>query len=358
MGQSTVKVLLADDSAVTRMLLQHLLNSEPGIQVIGVVTDGQEALDFLMNGTHRPDVVLMDIHMPRLDGFEATRRIMETRPLPIVICTATADPKEVAVVFRSMEAGAVACVEKPVSPEHPDFAASARNLLETIRLMSEVKVVRRWPKPRAVGTPPPPLVTDTSLKIVGIGASTGGPPVLQTILSGLPKDFPAPVLIVQHIARGFVPGLIEWLNQTTGLHVHIAAHGSAALPGHAYIAPDDFHLGVAAGGRLNLSRVEPENGLRPAVSYLFRSLAEVCGPAAIGVILTGMGKDGAQELKQMRDRGSWTIAQDRATSVVHGMPGEAIQLGAAIEVLPADRIAQSLITQTKPRVLAAGEGES
>jgi two-component system chemotaxis response regulator CheB len=357
MHPSKIKVLLADDSAVTRMLLQHLLNSEAGIQVVGVVTDGQEALDFLINAAQRPDVVLMDIHMPRLDGFEATRRIMETRPLPIVICTATADPKEVATVFRTMEAGAVACVEKPVSPEHRDFAACARNLLETVRLMSEVKVVRRWPKPRAVGTQPPPAIPDASMKIVGIGASTGGPPVLQTILSGLPKDFPAPVLIVQHIARGFVPGLVEWLNQTTGLHVHIAAHSAPALAGHAYVAPDDFHLGIAPGGRLMLARVEPENGLRPAVSYLFRSLAETYGPMAIGAILTGMGKDGAQELKYLRERGGWTIAQDRASSVVHGMPGEAIHLGAALEVLPADRIAQSLIAQTRPRALAAGELE-
>jgi two-component system chemotaxis response regulator CheB len=358
MRPATINVLLADDSAVTRMLLQHLLNSEPDIKVVGIVTDGQEALDFLINAAQRPDVVLMDIHMPRLDGFEATRRIMETRPLPIVICTATADPKEVATVFRTMEAGAVACVEKPVSPEHRDFTACSRNLLETVRLMSEVKVVRRWPKPRAVGTPPPVTSRDSSMKIVGIGASTGGPPVLQTILSALPKDFPAPVLIVQHIAPGFVPGLVEWLNQTTGLRVHIAAHAAPALPGHAYIAPDDFHLGIATGGRLLLSRVDPENGLRPAVSFLFRSLAETYGPMAIGAILTGMGKDGAHELKCLRERGGWTIAQDRASSVVHGMPGEAIHLGAALEVLPPDRIAQSLIAQTRPRALAAGELET
>src|SRR5690348_16095096 len=209
MLQTPIKVLLADDSPVTRMLLSHLLSNEPGIHVVGVVHDGQEALDFLMRGTHRPDVVLMDIHMPRLDGFEATRRIMETRPLPIVICTATSDPKELAVVFRTMEAGAVACVEKPVAPDHPNFESCARNLLQTVRLMSEVKVVRRWPRTRAGIDAPPASAPIEALatKIVGIGASTGGPPVLQAILSGLPKDFPAPILIVQHIAPGFAPGL-------------------------------------------------------------------------------------------------------------------------------------------------------
>lgn len=138
----------------------------------------------------------------------------------------------------------------------------------------------------------------------------------------------------------------------------MAAHGATALPGHAYVAPDDFHLGVGAGARLMLARVEPENGLRPAVSYLFRSLAKVCGPTAVGVILTGMGKDGALELQQMRDRGAWTIAQDRASSIVHGMPGEAISLGAAMEVLPPERIADALIAQTRKRALIAGEIKS
>jgi two-component system chemotaxis response regulator CheB len=190
--------------------------------------------------------------------------------------------------------------------------------------------------------------------VIGIGASTGGPPVLQTILSGLPKDFPAPLLIVQHIARGFLPGLVEWLNQTTGLSVHIAAHGALLQPGHAYIAPDDFHLGVGAGGRATLAHEAPEHGVRPAVAFLFRSLAQNCGHQAIGVLLTGMGKDGAQELKEMRDSGAWTIAQDRDSSVVHGMPGEAILLDAAAQVLPADRIAGALIAHVRRRGVAAG----
>lgn len=359
MPTDPIKVLIADDSPVTRMLLTHLLGNAPGIVVVGVVHDGQEAVDFLTRGLQRPDVVLMDIHMPRLDGFDATRRIMETRPLPIVICTATSDPKELATVFRTMEAGAVACVEKPVAPDHANFESAARNLLETVRLMSEVKVVRRWPKRVAQGVPT--TITGSFLKlsrIVGIGASTGGPLVLQSILSGLPKEFPAPLLIVQHIARGFAPGLVEWLNETTGVPIHIAAHGALAAPGHAYLAPDDFHLGIGLGGRLMLAREQPEHGLRPAVSYMFRSLAETYGAAAIGVILTGMGKDGAAELKQMRDCGAWTIAQDRASCVVHGMPGEAIRLGGASEVLPGDRIAASLLSQIGMHGVMAREIQS
>lgn len=356
-----VAVLIVDDSASLRLMLQHVLELDPRIRVIGTVSDGNGAIAWLESSNPRPDVVLMDIHMPNLDGFEATRRIMESQPLPIVICTATANPQELQVAFRSMEAGAVACVDKPTGRSDPRFDALAQNLQQTVRLMAEVKVVRRWARPRiaAVRTAPAPLAIATKVpRIVGIGASTGGPPVLQAILSALPKDFAAPVLIVQHIARGFLPGMVEWLNQTTGLHVHIAAHGALATPGHVYIAPDDFHLGVTSAGRLLLARDPAENGLRPSVSWLFRSLAENIGANAVGVLLTGMGRDGAEELKLMRDRGALTIAQDRESSVVHGMPGAAIELAAASQILPAERIAGALLTELARRIPQAGGIES
>src|SRR5271170_3231381 len=217
MHADKIKVLVADDLQVTRMLLIQLLNSDPCIRVIGAVNDGQAALDFLAAAVQRPDVVVMDIHMPRLDGFEATRRIMEWQPLPIIICTATVSPQDLAVAFRSMEAGAVACVEKPVALG-ADFEPRLYNLLQTVRLMSEVKVVRRWNRSHGPSVTLPASSSAkprafAGVKLIGIGASTGGPPVLQTILSGLPKDFPGSVLIVQHIVRGFLPGMVEWLNQ-------------------------------------------------------------------------------------------------------------------------------------------------
>ena len=352
MTDGKINVLVAEDSAVTRMFLVHLLESDPQIRVIGAVGDGQAALDFVKE--KRPDVVLMDIHMPRLDGFEATRRIMETQPVPIVICSATVKARDVVITFQAMEAGAIACVEKPLGREHRDFEAIAAHLLETVKLMSEVKVVRRTARSRPA---PLPAVQPAAhpaqaaqwqraaaeIKLIGIGASTGGPPVLQTILAGLPKDFPAPVLVVQHIAHGFLTGMAEWLNQTTGLQVHLASYGTTPLPGHVYLAPDDFHMGVSAGGGIVLTRGEPENHLRPAVSFLFRSLAETYGPNALGVLLTGMGKDGAEELKAMKDKGAITIAQDQESSVVHGMPGEAIALGGATHVVPANKIADALV---------------
>jgi two-component system chemotaxis response regulator CheB len=346
MTEGKINVLVAEDSKVTRMLLVHLLESDPRIRVIGAVSDGQAALDFVKE--NKPDVVLMDIHMPRLDGFEATRRIMEMQPVPIVICSATTDTKDTVTVFRSMEAGAVACIEKPVGSEHPDFDEMATNLVQTVKLMSEVKVVRRWPRSRPArvpgGLPMELKPTPAAVELIGIGASTGGPPLLQTILAGLPKDFSVPILIVQHIAHGFLPGLAEWLNQTTGFRVHIASYGVRPLAGHVYLAPDDFHMGISTNGQIRLTKEGAENGLRPAVSYLFRSLAEVCGANALGVLLSGMGRDGAAELKLMKNKGAITIAQDYESSVVHGMPGEAIALGGATHVLPADRIPDALLT--------------
>src|SRR5258708_6289504 len=351
MADGKINVLVAEDSTVTRMFLVHLLESDPRIRVVGAVGDGQAAMDVVFKS--KPDVVLMALYMPKVDGFEATRRIMETQPLPIIVCSAVADPKELDITFRSLEAGAVACIEKPTGIGHAQFETNAANLLQTVKLMSEVKVVRRLarsrPAPAAATRPTEWQRAPAEIKLVGIGTSTGGPPVLQTILAGLSTDFPAPVLIVQHIARGFLTGMAEWLKQTSGLQVHIGSYGTLPLAGHVYLAPDDFHMGIGASGHIVLTREEPENGLRPAVSFLFRSLAEAYGPNALGVLLTGMGKDGAAELKRMRDKGAITIAQDSESSVVHGMPGEAIALGGVTHVLPADKIAAALVALVNHR---------
>jgi two-component system chemotaxis response regulator CheB len=343
-----IHVLVVEASDASRGFLVRILQSDPRIHVIKAVSLAQAALDFLQD--HRPDLVLMSSRMPDLDGFETTRRIMETHPLPIVLCAQSASADD--AVFRSLEAGAVACVEKPMEGTGAEaMNAAVAHLLQTVKLMSEVKVVRRWsrtaPAARAAGSSE--AAPAGGPRVVGIGASTGGPLALQTILAALPREFPVPILAVQHIAKGFLPGMAEWLRQTSGLKVLVGAHGVQALPGHVYLAPDDFHMGWGTGGRIVLGREAPENGLRPSVAYLFRSLAEVCGANAIGVLLTGMGKDGAYELKRMRDAGATTIVQDSASSVVHGMPGEAIALGAAMHVAPADKIADMLMTYTHPR---------
>ena len=343
-----VKVLIVEDSPVQQALIGHILSTDPDLSVIGTANNGVEAVEFVAR--QRPDVVTMDLNMPQMNGLDATRRIMETTPVPIVIVSANWDPQEVATTFRAMEAGALAGVEKPRGLGHKDFAATAQQLVQTVKLMSEVKVVRRWPRkpteqPTQQVSPPLPLLASptTAVKLVAIGASTGGPPVLQTLLSSLPKNFSVPVLMVQHIAVGFLPGLVEWLSQATHFPVRIPTHGDLLLPGHAYLAPDGFHFGIARGPRAVLSQGPLENNLRPAVSHLFRSVAETLGNQAVGVLLTGMGKDGAAELKVLRDTGAITIAQDKESSAVHGMPGEAIQLGAAVHVLSPERIVEALV---------------
>ena len=343
-----IRVLVVEDTAVVREFLVHILGSDPGIEVVGTANNGEEAIEAVERT--RPDVITMDVHMPKLNGLDATRRIMEAHPTPIVIVSGSSNAREVAWTFQAMDAGALAAVERPRGIGHPDYERTAAGLVQTVKLMSEVKVVRRWarlrresplaPVPFRAGVEVPRVRTE--IQLVAIGASTGGPPALQRILSGLTADLPVPVLIVQHISPGFVGGFAEWLQQTSALPVHVAKHGERICPEHVYVAQDGFHMAVERDGTLSLTKDEPENGHRPSVSYLFRSVANVFGEKAIGVLLTGMGKDGAEELRIMRDKGAITIAQDKESSVVHGMPGEAIQLDGATYVLEPAGIAAVL----------------
>ncbi len=338
-----IRVLVVDDSPVARALLIHLLDSDAAIGVMGTAGSGREAVEFMAHNT--PDLITMDIHMLEMDGFEATRIIMETNPVPIVIVTGSAGMQDLETSFRAIEAGALTVLPKPQGIGHPGHEKDARHLLATIKLMSEIKVVRRWARKTGRGLPPKEKAVTlpaASVKVVAIGASTGGPPVIEKILARLPADFPAPVLIVQHMAKGFIRGFAEWLGQTSSLPVHVPVHGSMTRPGHVYIAPEDAHMGMDATGRISCTCSRPENGLRPSVSHLFRSAAEVYGPHAVGVLLTGMGKDGSAELRLMKEAGAVTIAQNEQSSVVYGMPGEAVRLDAAHYVIAADRIAQVL----------------
>ena len=358
-----VRVLVVEDSPVVREFLLHVLGSDPEIEVVGMAVTGEEALEAVER--IRPDIITMDVHMPKMNGFDTTRRIMETHPTPIIIVSGTLDVAETASVFRAIEAGALAVLPRPSGFGHPEHEQSAAEFVQTVKLMSEVKVVRRWPQLRPGKTLPAASLSaqiqrrtaQTESQLVAIGASTGGPPALRIILSGLPKDFPLPVLIVQHIAAGFTQGFAEWLAQSSSLPVQLSVHGQQVVPGRVYVAPDGFHMRVAGDGRIWLNTDEPENGLRPSVSYLFRSVAKAYGQSAIGVLLTGMGKDGALELKLMREQGALTIAQDKETSVVHGMPGEAIRLGGATYVLPPEKIS-IMLTSLVARVRSQPGAES
>jgi two-component system chemotaxis response regulator CheB len=337
-----IKVLIVDDSRVTQELLKYILVSDPAIEVVGVASNGAEALKAVQK--HHPDLITMDIHMPLVDGFEATRAIMENVPTPIVIVSASTSVSESEFTFRAIEAGALTAVLRPPGIGHPKHKVLAKELIQKVKLMSEIKVVRRIS--RSIAKPPTslPSSAEPDIRLIAIGASTGGPPALNKILSGLPSDLPVPVLIVQHISAGFVDGFIDWLGGVSGFPVKKAEHEQNILPGFAYVAPDNYQMGVGRGGRrIILNNAEPENGLRPAVSYLFRTVTQELGAQAVGVLLTGMGVDGALELKQLKKTGAVTIAQDKASSVVFGMPGEAIKLGGATCILPVEGIAHMLV---------------
>ena len=340
-----IRVLIVEDSPVVRQFLEHVLCSDPTIEVIGTARDGEEAIALVEK--KRPHVITMDVNMPKMDGFEATRRIMESFPTPIVIVSSSWDTREVETTFRAMEAGAVAVLAKPHGGGLAESEPEARELIRTVKLMSEVKVVKRWPQrtKTAVSTPIPKTVIERAregIEIVAIGASTGGPLSIKTILSALPASFAVPVLIVQHIALGFAAGFAAWLAGSSRLKVRLAAAGEPITAGHAYVAPDGLHLGVQDSRRIELSRNAPENGVRPSVSYLFRSIAKIFGRKAAGILLSGMGVDGAAELKLLKEAGAVTFAQDEASCVVYGMPGEAVKLGAAPYVLPPEKIAAAL----------------
>ncbi|AFM22791.1 chemotaxis-specific protein-glutamate methyltransferase CheB [Desulfomonile tiedjei] len=352
-----IKVLVVEDSPVALELLKHILSSDPEITVVGTATNGLEAVEFVQR--ERPDVVTMDIIMPKMDGFEATRQIMGTCPVPIVIVSASLVREEVEKTWRAVEAGAVAVLEKPRYVGLGRTTEEGERLVQTVKLMSQVKVVRRWnkassavpapktslPSPRPIAKPDRQIVpvSEQKIKLVAIGASTGGPPVLQQIFSSLPLSFPAPILLVQHISPGFTHGFVDWLNRTATLQARLADDGERIIPGNIYVAPDGHQMKVDAGGRIILTTEEAENGIRPSISYLFRSVAHAFGAKSMGILLTGMGRDGADELKTMRDKGALTIAQDKESSIVYGMPMEAVRLGAAQYSLPPDKIIDMLM---------------
>jgi len=345
-----IKVLIVEDSPVMQQLLAYTITADPALKVVGIAENGEKAIEAVTK--YRPDIITMDWQMPKLDGLQATRIIMETNPTPIVIVTGSLAVKDVAVSFCMIEAGALAIVKKPSSVDHPNYKKEAQELIQTLKLMSEVKLVKRIAQP-AKGMGPAKTIIEKTIRaesaiaVIAMGASTGGPLVLQTILSGLPKNLPVPLLIVQHISPGFTEGFVEWLKSTTNFPLHIASQDEYLLPGHGYVAPDNFHMGVKVGPKIILSCHGLKNSLRPSVAYLFRTVAQVFGSKAVGVLLTGMGQDGAEELKMMKDNGAITFAQDQASSVVYGMPGEAIKLDAATYVLPPEAIAAALVDLVK-----------
>ncbi len=344
-----IRVLVAEDSPTARALLVAMLSSEPGIQVVGEAADGHQAVE--MAERLRPDLVTMDVHMPGMDGLEATKRIMMRAPCPIIIVSSAARQGEVELSLEATRAGALLALPKPSGPSSPAFESDRRQLVSMVRAMSGVKVVRRHGESSRPGSPPATAPQNNrgksgTVQLVAIAASTGGPAAVRAILSELPRSFPVPMLVVQHIARGFTDGLVHWLDSDTLLKVRIGELGEPALPGNVYLAPDDRHLGCRIGPsgdlRIVLDNAPPVGAFRPSASYLFRSCSEALGNEVLSVILTGMGDDGVAGLRVARSGGGYVIAQDEASSVIYGMPREAQRAGVVDAVLPLESIARRI----------------
>lgn len=337
-NHNDVRVLLAEDSATIRRYLTDLIDNTPGLRVVGTAEHGEAALALVAE--LRPDVVSMDIRMPKLDGLEATRRIMAQYPTPVVVVSGLVE-RDVELSFQALDAGALAVVEKPPNRDHPAFQQKYRRLIRTLVAMSKVSVVRRGGTARlfADETIEIPLARQTRAmpEVVAIGASAGGPSALNRLLSGFPADMRVPVVIVQHIPDEFIQGLARWLDKSTPLYVQVAEDGTLLEPGNVYLAPGKAHLRVIQrGGRLvvRLDTVRGDYRYYPSVDVLFESIAQTCGMSAIGVVLTGMGDDGAEGLLAMRRAGARTFAQDQKTSTVYGMPAAAVEKRAVEQVLP------------------------
>ncbi len=366
-----IRVVVVDDSALMRRFITDMLQRDPAIQVVGVASNGREAIEVVQR--LRPDVVTMDVRMPVMDGLATTEHLMAYCPTPILVLTASLASYEVDITFKMLGAGALEVIEKPRGDNAHTIEHAARDLVRRVKILSRVKVVTHLrgrrrvssndsalqpafpdhqtptPGPQAVPSTGTPIVSPISSApaaplnpIVVIGASTGGPRVIRQIIAGLPRTFPAAVLVVQHIAEGFSEGMAEWLASIGTLPVHLAREGSPIRAGEVLIAPDQRSLLVTHHGTIHLSDA-PLLIQRPSVDITMQAVADVYGSRAVGVLLTGMGRDGAYGMRALYRRQAYTIAQDEASCAIFGMPRAAIQLGVVRDVLPPEAIAPRLV---------------
>jgi two-component system chemotaxis response regulator CheB len=361
-----IRVLIVDDSALVRSLLARILGEDPQIEVVGAAADAFIARDKIK--ALRPDVLTLDVQMPRMDGLQFLRNLMRLRPMPVVMCSSlTARGAE--VTLAALELGAVDFITKPrIDLEH-ELSAYAGELIEKVKaaasarvraLVDEADPVSGPASTRPTAGPPRPRhaltrgsASQTSDQIIAIGASTGGTEAIRQVLSRLPADSPG-VVIAQHIPRAFSQQFAARMDACSALSVQEASDGALIQPGRAYIAPGDRHLLVERDGahyRCRLQDGAPINRHRPSIDLLFGSMARQLGAKGIGVILTGMGADGARGLQQMRSNGAYTLAQDEASSVVWGMPGAAVALDAVERVVPIEEMAAALLLPRSVQLL-------
>ena len=347
MPQKPIRVLLVDDSPLALVVLQQMLAMSPDIEVVGTATNGRDALELIP--ALQPALICTDYHMGGMNGLEFTRQVMARFPRPILVVSSAVGEDDAARVFALLEAGAVDVFPKPRGGPSSD-AITAEQFIKKVKIVAGVWVRGRLPKEAAAETARmpsrPPQNSVRAMRapqIVVMGASTGGPQALQTILSQLPGSFSLPILCVQHISSGFLPGLVSWLGAHYGGRVQVARVGELPAPGRVYFPAENTHLVIDRAGRLQVSLEAPRGGHRPSVNITFLSAAEQYGDSAIGVLLTGMGHDGGEGMQALAKAGALTIAQDEASSVIFGMPRDAVERGAARAVLPLGEIASALI---------------
>lgn len=343
-----IRVLLVDDSPLALHVLQRLLARAPDIRVAGTAHNGREALPLV--AALRPDLICLDLNMPVMNGLEFTRQVMAASPLPILVVSVAVQPG-MPGVFDLLEAGAVDVLPKPPCL-HADDDTLAADLIAKVRLVAGVKVFRRGRMPCNRPSPPGNIHPRANARLVVIGASTGGPEAYHQLFAALPATFPLPLVCVQHIGREFLAEMLVWLGNATHLKISQGVDGDLPCAGHAYFAPADGHLEFDHRGHFALSHAPPLDGHRPSVTVTMNSAAERYGSGTVGILLTGMGRDGAAGLASISRAGGMTIAQDEVSCVVYGMPGAAVALGVVQYVLPLGQMAQALVA------LAAGHGKA
>lgn len=380
MKKMPIRVLLVEDSPVALVILKRILATSPDIEVVGTASHGREALELIPK--LQPQVICTDYHMPQMNGLEFTEEVMMRFPRPILVISASVQAEDTQTIFKMLNAGAVDVFPKPRSPSIEEYELLKQELISKIKILSGVTVFTRHrrstnsniTKPvvdrttrttesnrqtvkletkTTISVSQPPKINSSfqnnfsKPKIVSIGASTGGPQALNNILSQLPINFPLPILCVQHISEGFLQGLVDWLGSECQMPVKIAKFGEIPQPGVIYFPPEGRHLELDSFGKFLCTNSPPVSGHRPSVTVTFASVAKCYGAANIAVLLTGMGRDGADGMLAIAQAGGITIAQNEASCVVFGMPKEAIALGAAKHILPVNEIASMLLKQVR-----------
>jgi two-component system, chemotaxis family, protein-glutamate methylesterase/glutaminase len=345
---SKTRVLIIDDSALIRSLLTEMIGKQPDLEVVGAAPDPLVAREMIR--ALNPDVLTLDVEMPRMDGLDFLEKLMRLRPMPVLMVS-TLTERGADVTLRALELGAIDFVAKPKLGIASGMQQLSTEICDKIRIAAKARLHRhlvgRTPAPPADKSAPARYSRMSTEKLVAIGASTGGTEAIREVLVRLPADFPG-VLITQHMPPGFTRSFAARMDGLSRIRVSEATDGERVLPGHAYIAPGDRHMRLAKSGSnyvIALDAGEPVNRHRPSVEVLFQSVASVAGANALGVMLTGMGRDGASAMLAMRNAGSFNIAQDEASCVVFGMPREAIAVGAVQEVLPVKQIADRLLKE-------------